>query len=452
MNVKIKKGQVIEKNFAVCVIMTVFFILLPFTSHADREQTVDILVQEGDTLIGICNQYLEIPGKWREIARLNQLDNPDLIYPGTKLVIPVRLLRSVSSEGIASFVKGNVQHQPRGSDTWVPLHLNDRVNEGSKIKTGDESGVEIVFPDGNSILQRSNTILGISSAQKQPNNQTSYSLIQETGRTITKIKQKTGSGSRFRIDTPSAICAVRGTVFRTSIDAGESTRTEVVEGDVDVEAMKKTVTVQEGEGTLVKKGEKPLRPRKLLPPPAPINILPTYKSVPFEISFGHIEEAVAYRAILAQEKDFKDIVKEKVIEPGDQFTVYVPEDGTYFLASRSIDLLGLEGLPSETATIKVRVNPQPPSILSPMNKTRYADDVPFFEWLSVQDAVRYHLQIAQDRMFTKVVVDQEAIRDTQYEPRHFEPGPYYFRIRSVASDGYAGEWSDVLGFTIGLNH
>lgn len=451
MNVKIEKGQSIRKKFAALVIMTCFLILLPFTAHAEKEQTVDILVQTGDTLINICEKYLEIPSKWREIARINQLDNPDLIYPGARLVIPVRLLKAVSSEGIASFVKGNVQHQPRDSDTWIPLRLNDRVNEGSKIKTGDESGVEIVFSDGNSILQRSNTILGISSARKQPNNQTSYSLIQETGRTITKIKRKTGSASRFRINTPSAICAARGTVFRTSIDAVDSTRTEVVEGDVNVEAMKKKVTVQEGEGTLVKKGEKPLKPRKLLPPPAPRNILPLYKSVPFEITFGHIEEAVAYRAIMAKEKDFKDIVKEQVIEPGDPFKVYVPEDGTYFLASRSIDSLGLEGLPSKTAAIKVRMNPLPPSIVSPVSNTRYSDDVPLFEWLIVQDAVRYHLQVAQDRTFTKVVVDQPALRDTQYEPIQFEPGTYYFRIRSVASDGYEGEWSDILSFTIVLN-
>ena len=452
MNVKIEKRQCIRKKLASFVIMLCFFILLPFPVHADKEQTVDVLVQTGDTLIAICEKYLEKPSKWREIARINKLDNPDLIYPGTKLVIPARLLKAVSSEGIASFVKGNVQHQPRGSDTWIPLRLNDRVNEGSKIKTGDESGVEIVFSDGNSILQRSNTMLGISSARKHPNNQTSYSLIQETGRTITKIKRKTGSESRFRIDTPSAICAARGTAFRTSIDAMDSTRTEVVEGDVDVEAMKKKVTVQEGEGTLVKKGEIPLKPQKLLPPPAPQNILPLYKSVPFEITFGHVKEAVAYRAIMAKEKDFKDIVKEQVIEPGDPLSVYVPEDGTYFLASRSIDTMGLEGLPSETATIKVRMNPLPPSIVSPMNNGRYSDDMPLFEWLTVQDAVRYHLQIAQDRTFAKVVVDQQALRDTQYEPRQFEPGTYYFRICSVASDGYAGEWSDILSFTIGLNH
>jgi hypothetical protein len=450
MKAKIEKGQSIRKKFPALVLMTCFFILLPFTAHADKEQTVDILVQRGDTLINICEKYLEIPSKWREIARINKLDNPDLIYPGTKLSIPERLLKAVSSEGIASFVKGNVQHQPKGSDTWIPLRLNDRVKEGSTIKTGDESGVEIVFSDGNSILQRSNTVLGISSARKQPNNQTSYGLIQETGRTITKIKRKTGSESRFRIDTPSAICAARGTVFRTSIDALDSTRTEVVEGDVDVEAMKKNVRVQEGEGTLVKKGEKPLEPRKLLPPPAPKNILPLYKSVPFEIAFGHIEDAVAYRAIMAKEKDFKDIVKEQVIEPGDPFKVYVPEDGTYFLASRSIDALGLEGLSSKTAAIKVRMNPMPPSILSPVSNARYADDMPLFEWLTVQDAVRYHLQVAQDRTFAKMVVDKPALRDTQYEPRQFEPGTYYFRLRSIASDGYEGEWSDILSFTIGL--
>ena len=153
---------------------------------------------------------------------------------------------------------------------------------------------------------------------------------------------------------------------------------------------------------------------------------------------------------MAKEKDFKDIVKEQVIEPGDPFKVYVPEDGTYFLASRSIDALGLEGLPSKTAAIKVRMNPMPPSILSPVSNARYADDMPLFEWLTVQDAVRYHLQVAQDRTFAKMVVDKPALRDTQYEPRQFEPGTYYFRLRSIASDGYEGEWSDILSFTTGL--
>jgi len=451
MSTAIEKKEGILKKRSTFVIVICFIILLPFTAYAGREQTVDVLVQTGDTLITICEKHLEIPGKWREIARINELDNPDLIYPGTTLVIPVRLLKAASSEGIASFVKGNVQHQPRGSDTWVPLRLNDRVDEGSRIKTGDESGVEIVFSDGNSILQRSNTILGISSARKYPDNQTSYGLIQETGRTITKIKQKTGSESRFRIDTPSAICAARGTEFRTSIDAVNSTRTEVVEGNVDVEALKKKVTVQEWEGTLVKKGEKPLEPRKLLLPPSPQNILPLYKSVPFEIMFGQIQEAVAYRAIMAKDSDFKDIVKEQVIEPGDPFTVYVSEDGTYFLASRSIDSLGLEGLPSETVTLKVRMSPIPPIIVSPVSNTRYFDDVPRFEWLAVQEAEKYHLQVAEDRTFAKVVVDQQDLSDTKYEPGQFEPGTYYFRIRSVGSDGYEGGWSDILSFTIVLN-
>lgn len=42
-------------------------------------------VRTGDTLPGIAEQH---GVDWREMARLNKLDNPDLIYPGQVFKIP----------------------------------------------------------------------------------------------------------------------------------------------------------------------------------------------------------------------------------------------------------------------------------------------------------------------------------------------------------------------------
>lgn len=42
-------------------------------------------VQKGDTLWSICKKHLGDGQKYKEIAKLNNLENPDLIYPGQKL-------------------------------------------------------------------------------------------------------------------------------------------------------------------------------------------------------------------------------------------------------------------------------------------------------------------------------------------------------------------------------
>ncbi|MCB0165985.1 MAG: LysM peptidoglycan-binding domain-containing protein [Anaerolineae bacterium] len=47
----------------------------------------------GETLSKIAGEVLGDPGAWREIAELNNIDNPRLITPGTLLIIPSRLAK-----------------------------------------------------------------------------------------------------------------------------------------------------------------------------------------------------------------------------------------------------------------------------------------------------------------------------------------------------------------------
>lgn len=155
------------------------FAFLPALAFASPAKTIEISIIKGDYLINICKRYLEDPSKWREIARINSLRNPDLIYPGQKLIVPVDLLRGVPFDGLVTFVKGFADLYIKESGEWKEIHLNDRIGQGSRIRTGDESTIEITFEDKVSLLLRSNTFLDLASVQKKGALHVSYSNLLE---------------------------------------------------------------------------------------------------------------------------------------------------------------------------------------------------------------------------------------------------------------------------------
>ena len=52
----------------------------------NKKQVIHIVVK-GDTLWHIAKRYIKNPYKYPELARLSKIKNPDLIYPGNKVVI-----------------------------------------------------------------------------------------------------------------------------------------------------------------------------------------------------------------------------------------------------------------------------------------------------------------------------------------------------------------------------
>jgi hypothetical protein len=445
---QMKRSVFLSGNAFIAILFTLLAALVPLHANASDEPVVAIAVQRGNTLIGICNKYLTAPRQWRNIARLNRLANPDFILPNQKLLFPVHLLKGTPIDGTVTFIKGNVTVQEKAGREWRALLLNDRVTQGALLATGEEGAVEITFEDRASFLLKPSTSLKMTTLERKSTGHFLRELYLRSGRTISTLREATGKGSRFEIQTPSAVAATRGTAFRVSVDEAEATRSEVLNGRIAVEAMKQTVAVSEGEGTFVRKGDPPLEPRKLLHPPAVMDILPVYKSLPLSFFFENVAGAVSYRVVFANDSDGKDVIREQIIHPRDTFTIYTAGDGTYFLQARSMDNLGLEGIPSEPAVIRIRINPLPPLIESPVDKAEYTVKSPLFRWLRVNDAVRYHVQIAEDKEFRKIVEAGTDIRDVEYRAGGLDFKTYYFRISSIAKDNYQGDWSDVLSFTI----
>ncbi len=142
------------------------------------------------------------------------------------------------------------------------------------------------------------------------------------------------------------------------------------------------------------------------------------------------------------------MIRERVIGVGDALEVKGLDDGTYHLHGQSIDGIGIEGFPLASQVIRVRANPLPPFIQEPADGTPFKGKFVSFRWLKVRDAARYQLQISPDREFRDTPRDLVDLQEVSYDRTFGDFGSYYFRIRSLAPDGYEGIWSDVIAFTL----
>ena len=430
------------------IILSILLFLLPLAVYADDDHSIEFVVKDGDNLYNICDKILDNPEDWRWIAMVNQIKNPHQIFPGQKLIIPTRLLKGIPIDGLVTFIKGVVSIKLSGAEEWKNLQLNDKITQGNWIRTSPQGTIEISFENHFSVLLRPNTTIEITSARKKSAIYMMYKLFLDIGKTISTIKKSTGKETRFEIETPSAVAAARGTEFRAGVDSDVTTRLEVLAGKVDVTAAKSKVEVSAGEGTMVKKDQRPEVPVKLLPPPALRNFQPLYRAMPLDFQFESITGANSYRVMLARDKAFKDVIKNEIITPQETLKFAGIEDGIYFLQSRTINHAGLEGPSLEPAEIRVRVNPLPPYIQSPADGADIRDKSVQFEWLKVTKAVKYHLQVAEDSLFQTIVSDTGDITAVSHKIGSLDFKTYYFRIRSIAADDYEGIWSDTLSFNI----
>lgn len=439
------------KFFAGLFLFAVFAVPLACIAQEQpkADPLVQVMVEKGDCLIRICQKYLEKPEKWRTISQINKMKNPDFILPGQTILFPASLMKGTPVAGTVTFIKGRADLKPKGKEEWNQLALDDKVGEGAMIRTGDESSVEIKFEDGNTFLLKPNTTIGLQTARASGDNYSRYKMSLNVGKLVSNVQKATGKESAVQIEAPTAVLGVRGTVFRSFVALDGTTQFEVLEGEVVVEGQNEMVAVKQGEGTVVYKGAPPIAPKKLLEPPALASAyMPLYKKLPVSLSFSKVEGAVSYRVVLANDREIKDILKEKVIGTQDVFEITNVEDGTYFMQSTSIDEIGLEGTPSETVEIRIRVNPLPPFVEVPADRAGYKTQSLKCKWLKVSDAERYYVQIAEDNEFKQLIKEQDNVVTPEYVTGNLEYKNYYFRVSSIASDKYQGEWSDALAFEL----
>jgi hypothetical protein len=80
-----------EKMKQTLICITIFFTFLIASLNAQGTESEEYIVEKYDTLWDISDRRLEDPFLWPKLWNVNpHIDNPDLIYPGTKVIIPSR--------------------------------------------------------------------------------------------------------------------------------------------------------------------------------------------------------------------------------------------------------------------------------------------------------------------------------------------------------------------------
>ncbi len=396
-------------------------------------------VVDGDNLWDFSQKYLDSPLRYEKLRRLNNVQFPKRMKPGTRLRVPMAWIRNNPVPAKIEAVQGQANIIRADGSPPVAATPGTLLQLGDTIKTGADSTVAVKFADSTLLTLYSNGEMRFNHLSAHgETGMVDSRLHLIDGRLDTKVTPAVGPGSRFEIETPSAISAVRGTVYRAAVtDGGGISNVEVLEGKVQVSGSSKRRLVPSGFGTQVAAGKPPIEPRKLLPAPAFDDIPQPIRQLQWTLGWGALPGAKTYRIEISATRDFKLLLWEQKSQYAKSALPDLP-DGSYFVRVRGIDDLGLEGQDA-VAPIALDAHPQPPVALNPPDGRVLRGKPAELQWTASEEAARYVLEIASDAAFSNLLVEQKDLDTTRYKVDEItEPGTYHWRLTSIAADGEIG--------------
>lgn len=126
---------------------------------------------------------------------------------------------------------GDVAIRHLNDTRWIAARFKMDIFKGDQLRTVAESRCEIKLSDGSIIRIGENSVFdfGESNLSKY-SRQVDASL--KKGRIWANVTKTFAAANKFEVKSPTAVCAIRGTIYR--MDADSTTRVGVYEGKVDI--------------------------------------------------------------------------------------------------------------------------------------------------------------------------------------------------------------------------
>lgn len=311
-------------------------------------------VQQGDNLSSISRNYLARPRDWAHLQSINALKNPNYLRPGSIVKIPATLIKYTPSRATVLSVNGSVQ------GSFGKLLQGATVGEGERLQTAQNASVTLKLADGSVLTLQPQSQVELTQLREYPSFGVVGTLLRlVTGRLENIVSKRNNAIGRYEVVTPTATGGVRGTNFRVAAD--ESTRSEVLEGEVAMRGTRKpdeVTPVPAGFGTKVDVSGTVAKPVALLPAPSLNGAPASFDPKALRFAFAAVPGALQYRAQIFSDDSYRAVLRETVLDRAELVFNDVPE-GDYAMRLRAIDGNGLEGYNAQFG-FKVRVVSIPP--------------------------------------------------------------------------------------------
>ncbi len=394
-------------------------------------------VKPGDTVWDISHKLLKDWRYWDDILRHNNISNAATIRPGTKIAIPLYIVREELSEVRVESVNGKADVVFGNDGRKLPLKPGMALTAGDRVITGEKSTVFFSLEDKSSILLQEQSELEftrLTALGAKRKKSMDAKLKIRRGRIKMHANPQKIPDSRFEILTTSANSAIRGTSFRIGVEK-DSSRTEVLDGLVSVGNAHGTVDVPGNFGTVAQKNSPPLQPVKLLPPPDLEGFPSLIRYLPTVVPLNSLERAQNYRVQVARDQDFRKIALDRVVK-GRMMVDQHLDDGAYFVRVRGVDGNGLEGNNASKA-FRIEARPEAPMLREPLSDSVLHVGPVGFSWAEVKDVETYLFELARDAQFTGVL-EQRSVNGTDTSVEFRDAGEYFYRLSSVTAEGRKG--------------
>ena len=411
-------------------------------------------IVQGDTLIGISDEYLARPAEWPRLQRLNRINDPLRLVPGSDVRIPTAWLRQTATVAEAVFVRGDVTVQRSPSEPAAAVQTGGTLRAGDVVRTAVDSSVTLRFADGSRLLVVPDSevaivqLLSVGRAARP-----SLTVRLQRGSADAQVVPRPARDTRFEILTPAVNLGVRGTEFRARVDPNPAfTRAEVLAGSIRADGSApergarggKGVAVDAGLGIVAEAGKPIPAPQRLIGAPDLSGVAPLVERVPLRLGWAALPGATSYRAQVYAADSADQLLLDGVFPDATARWVDLP-DGRYRLSARALDAQSLEGLDA-SATFVLNARPEPPFTSAPRNGGNAYGAAAELRWARSTAAARYRLQVAAEPTFKSPLLDSDDLTDTSRSVS-LPPGTYHWRVASIAPDGDLGPFGDAQSYT-----
>ncbi|TFH00741.1 MAG: hypothetical protein E4H13_06695 [Calditrichales bacterium] len=149
--------------------------------------------------------------------------------------------------GKVTFPLGNVLVLSQGETRFRTVSFNMPLKSGDKIETKKQSRCEITYDDGSVVRIDEQSIYTVEKATITNEKKEVESKL-SIGKIWANLKKIIRGNDSWKLKSPAAVVAVRGTIYRMNAGADSSTQVLVYQGQVDVAPAAGSGGTQQGMG------------------------------------------------------------------------------------------------------------------------------------------------------------------------------------------------------------